>query len=132
MAGITIFMVLSLLLSLVWLGYHFGYKILDAFSPVKSEYGMIVEKEYIPPQLKIVTKRVIRHHEDFSPTSYDIPDEVQLPEKCILHIKLNEKIIVAPVTSKVYDGLNQGDSVLVRYSQGRFSKNIYLKQVRCS
>lgn len=132
MEGVTILIVLALLLPLVWLGYHFGYKVLDAFSPVKSEHGIIVEKEYIPPQLKIISKRVIRSHADHNSTSYDIPDEIQLPEKCILHIELNGKIIVAPVTGKVYDSLNQGDSILVRYSQGRVSQKIYLKEIKPS
>ena len=129
MGGIAILIGLSFLLALLWMGYHFGYTVLDAFSPVRNEYGVIAEKEYIPPRSKIVTKRVVRTHEDFDPTSYDTLEEVELPEKCILHIKLNGQIVTTPVTGKMYDSVNRDDSVLVRYSRGRFSKNIYLKKV---
>lgn len=130
--GILILIVLFTLLVLVWFGHQFGYKILDLFSPVKSERGTIAEKEYIPTRSKIVSKRVTHHHEGFSSTSYDIPEEVQTPEKCILHIKLNDEAIVAPVNKKLYCSLDQGDGVTVWYSRGRFSKKIYFKKVRRS
>jgi hypothetical protein len=132
MDGITVLIVLSLVLSLIWHEYDSGCKILDAFSVVRSEYGILVEKEYTPPQSKIVTKRIVRNHGDFSGTSYDILEEIEVPEKCVLHINLKGRIIVTSVTSKLYDSVNQGDRIFVRYSQERFSKNIYPKEVKHS
>ncbi|MBD1867793.1 hypothetical protein H6F95_10885 [Cyanobacteria bacterium FACHB-471] len=128
--GTAILIVLFTLVVLIWFGHQFGYKVLDLFSRVKNERGILTEKEYIPSRTKIVNKRVVRNHEGFNSTVYDIPDEIQLPEKCILHIKLNEEVIVAPVSKKLYRTLEQGDSVTVWYSQGRFSKKIYFKKVR--
>lgn len=78
----------------------------------------------------MVNRELIRAHDDFSSTNYSIPQEIQTPEKHILHIKLNEEIIVTPVSKKLYRALNQGDGVTVWYSQGRFSKNIYFKKMR--
>lgn len=130
--GILILIVLFTLLVLIWFGHQFGYKVLDLFSPGKNERGVIAEKEYIPSRTKIVNQRIIHAHDDFSSTNYDIPQEIQIPEKYILHIKLNEEIIVTPITKKTYRALEQGDSVLVSYSQGRFSKKIYFKKVRRS
>jgi hypothetical protein len=134
--GIIILIVLFTLVVLVWFGQQFGYRVLDLFSPVKSERGTVAEKEYIPSRSKIVSKRVTHLHEGFGSTSYDIPEEIQVPEKCILHIKLNDKTndeaIVAPVSKKLYRSLDQGEGVTVWYSQGRFSKKIYFKKVRRS
>jgi hypothetical protein len=130
--GIIILIVLFTLVVLFWFGQQFGYRVLDLFSPVKSERGIVAEKEYIPSRSKIVSKRVTHLHEGFGATSYDIPEEIQVPEKCILHIKLNDETIVAPVSKKLYCSLDQGDDVTVWYSQGRFSKKIYFKKVRRS
>jgi hypothetical protein len=128
--GIIILIVLFTLLVLVWFGQQFGYKVLDLFSPIKSERGIIAEKEYIPSRTKIISQRIVRDHDGFGSTTYEIPQEIQIPEKCILHIKLNEETIIAPVSKKLYRTLNQGDSVTAWYSQGRFSKKIYFKKVR--
>lgn len=132
MEGLIILVTLTLLVILIWFGSRFRYKILDAFSPVKSEYGVVVEKEYIPPHSKIVTKTVVRSFSgsDFGSTSYNIPAEVEIPEKCMFHINLNGKLLVTPVASKLYDSVTQGDRILVKYSQGRFSKKIYLKKIK--
>lgn len=130
--GILILIVLFTLLVLIWFGHQFGYKVLDLFSLVKSEHGVIAEKEYVPSRTKIVNRTIIRTHDEFSSTKYDIPQEIQIPEKYILHIKLNEEIIVTPITQKTYRALEQGDSVLVSYAQGRFSKKIYFKKLRRS
>ncbi len=128
MEGIIILAALLLLLWF-WFKYQADYNILDTFSPVKTEYGIIVEKEYIPSQSRIIIRKVTHTHKGFSRTSYDVPTEIQVLEKCILHINLSERSVVASVSGKMYDSVNKGDSIFVRYSQGRFSKNIYLKKV---
>jgi hypothetical protein len=129
---IVLLTAIVLLLPAFWVLSHFNYRILDAFSSVRKEYGIISEKEYIIPRTKIVTKRVYRSHEDFNATISEIPKEIQVPEKFIFHIKLNGRIIATPVPENLYESMNQGDSICVKYSQGRFSKNIYIKKVACS
>jgi|GEM_PF-3988581 len=115
--------VILLLSFLFWAISHDDYKILDIFSSVKKGYGILEKKEYITPRLKIITERVRRSHgEDFGTTISDVPTEIQVPEKCILHISLTGKTITAPVTSELYDSVNQGDIAVlcrVRYSRPR-------------
>ena len=60
------------------------------------------------------------------------PDEIQLPEKCIFHIKLNGEVFITSVTDTLYDSVSEGDRVFVRYSQERFSKKIHLKKIKSS
>jgi len=129
MEGIIILVAFILLLGF-WFKYQSDYNILDIFSPVKTEYGVITEKEYIPPQMRIITRKIIHTHKDFGRTSYDVSKEIQVHEKSLLYIKLGEKILITLVTNKIYENVNRGDYIFVRYSQGRFSKNIYLKKVR--
>lgn len=128
---VAVLVILTFLLIFSWLAYHFGYKILDAFSAVRKEYGTVVEKEYIPSYSKIIKTTVVRDSDaGFGSTSYEIPDQIEVPEEHIFHIKLNENFIVTPVKAKLYDRINQGEQVLVKYSQGRFSKRIYLKAIK--
>jgi len=132
MEGIAVLAILTLLIILIWFSYYFGYRILDASSSVRSADGTVVEKEYIPSHSKVVNKTVVRNHGDsgFESTRYDIPDEIQVAEEYLFHIDLNGRLIVTPVTDKLYDSTNQGDRIFVKYSQGRFSKRIYLKEIK--
>lgn len=130
MEGLSILLVITLLLGLIGSAYYFGDRIRDAFSPTHQAYGLVKAKEYITPKSKIVMEKEISDHDSlFGRTMREVHKEVFIPEKCILHIQIDRMTIATPVSSKVFDSVNQGDHILVKYARGRYSNNLYLKKV---
>lgn len=132
MEGVGILLVITIPICLIGFVYCFGDRIWDAFSPVNREYGVVETKEYITPKskiIKITRRRDLGPYEFQSSTMQEDYEEVQIPEKCVLHIRLNRTTIATPVSSEVFDSVNRGDQILVKYSRGRFSNHLYLKKV---
>lgn len=95
------------------------FTIIDSwFLPTQSGTGRITKKNFIPAHTTttlISTGKTLMPMTSFYPNSWE------------LELIVSGKPASMSIKKERYDSLNIGDTVLVDYAIGRFSKDIYIK-----
>jgi phosphoribosylformylglycinamidine (FGAM) synthase-like amidotransferase family enzyme len=118
--------VLSLFVWFVWWA-------IDSSGQVKTGYGIIVKKEFVPAHTTITTQTHTQYHtvgNQTYTTTHTTPQVNYVPDAYSLQISVDRSIGRIYVKKDLYNSIDEGSRVCVRYSEGRLSKNLYLKEVR--
>ena len=99
-----------------------GYYLVDSVGAQEyTDRGVIIDKSYSPAY---TTTSMIMVGKTY------IPQTIHHPESWDLKIKVNKDYDTISVSRSYYEKSKINQTVWVKYSRGRFSKGIYIKEIR--
>lgn len=118
--GALIFLVLSVLVGLVLWGL---YVAIDSwFLPRQKSKGKVVAKDFTPAHIDFIYI--------YSPaTKTNLPHPVHHPDRWSITVRVDELQDSTSVNKEFYNSLKEGDTVTAEFVIGRFSRDLYLKDL---
>ena len=92
------------------------------FLPRRHGMGMVVGKTFIPAH----TQMILIYN---AGTQTSLPQPIFQPDDWSVRVEINGRQDSMSVSRGLFDSLSERGSVVVEYVSGRFSDNIYLKEI---
>ncbi|NJR63120.1 MAG: hypothetical protein HC769_32680 [Cyanobacteria bacterium CRU_2_1] len=108
----------------------FVYWIIDSSGSKQFGHGVVVGKKFTPAHMQTTYVTTSQSDGRGGTITSTYPQITWIPDSYVLRIRIAGDMPSTSVSEEVYESFNEGDSIPVKYSQGRLSKDkIYIKRL---